>query len=350
MKLSIVVPVYNAQEILPRTIESLLYQNWMDIELILVNDGSTDQTGEVCRRYAEKEPRIRLIEQKNAGVSAARNTGIRAASGDYITFVDADDAVLPEMYTEMLVAIERTDAQLAVCGVAEQTQSGTLLGRTTHVDGVFEGKTAIGTETISLLQGHLMHSMSNKVYCLSLLRTHQLLVDPSTDLGEDLLFNLQYLRIIERMVFLEPCYFLYIHPDAGSSVTRYRPGKFAMMQKLYRETAAFARDMGCPEDSLQRVRFLFVKWTWSCYFDLYHPSCPMHAKERTLAIRETLETEELQHCAANCHLQGRMDQILASTIVKKRILRIKLLAHGIRFVKIRLGGLYSRMQNKRTHS
>lgn len=152
------------------------------------------------------------------------------------------------------------------------------------------------------------------------------------------------------MVFLEPCYFLYIHPDAGSSVTRYRPGKFAMMQKLYRETAAFAHDMGCPEDSRRQARFLFVKWTWSCYFDLYHPSCPLRAKARTLAIQETLETEELQYCAANCRLQGRMDQILAGAIVKKRILRIKLLARGIRFVKIRLGGLYSRIQNKRTNA
>ena len=350
MKLSIVVPVYNAQEVLAHTIDSVLSQNWTDIELILVNDGSTDRSGEICRNYAEKEPRIRLVEQENAGVSAARNAGIRAASGDYITFVDADDAVLPEMYTEMLGAMDRADAQLAVCGVAEQTQSGAPLGCTTHAEGVFEGKTAIGTETVSLLQEHLMHSMSNKVYCLSLLRTHKLLVDTSTDLGEDLLFNLQYLRTIERMVFLEPCYFLYIHPDAGSSVTRYRPGKFAMMQKLYRETAAFAHDMGCPEDSRRQARFLFVKWTWSCYFDLYHPSCPLRAKARTLAIQETLETEELQYCAANCRLQGRMDQILAGAIVKKRILRIKLLARGIRFVKIRLGGLYSRMQNKRTNA
>ena len=124
MKLSIVVPVYNAQEVLAHTIDSLLSQNWTDIELILVNDGSTDRSGEICRNYAEKEPRIRLVEQENAGVSAARNAGIRAASGDYITFVDADDAVLPEMYTEMLGAMDRADAQLAVCGVAEQTQSG----------------------------------------------------------------------------------------------------------------------------------------------------------------------------------------------------------------------------------
>lgn len=185
MKLSIVVPVYNAQEVLAHTIDSLLSQNWTDIELILVNDGSTDRSGEICRNYAEKEPRIRLVEQENAGVSAARNAGIRAASGDYITFVDADDAVLPEMYTEMLGAMDRADAQLAVCGVAEQTQSGAPLGCTTHAEGVFEGKTAIGTETVSLLQEHLMHSMSNKVYCLSLLRTHKLLVDTSTDLGED---------------------------------------------------------------------------------------------------------------------------------------------------------------------
>lgn len=110
---SIIIPVYNVEQYLPECLSSILCQTYKDIEIILVNDGSTDRSGELCRAAAESDNRVVLIEQKNAGLSAARNAGLDRASGEYIMFVDSDDYVSPYMVETMLKSIE--DADMVMC-------------------------------------------------------------------------------------------------------------------------------------------------------------------------------------------------------------------------------------------
>ena len=95
-KISVIIPVYNVERYLKKCLDSVLGQSMEDIEIVLVNDGSTDSSGEICRDYASKDPRIRLINQENAGLSAARNTGFSHSSGDYIIYVDSDDYIRPD--------------------------------------------------------------------------------------------------------------------------------------------------------------------------------------------------------------------------------------------------------------
>src|SRR5690554_965787 len=90
-KVSIIIPVFNVAEYLPRCIESVLNQDNIDLEVLLINDGSTDSSGEVCEEYAKNDRRIRVFHQENSGVSAARNKGVDESTGNWITFVDADD-------------------------------------------------------------------------------------------------------------------------------------------------------------------------------------------------------------------------------------------------------------------
>ena len=103
MSVSIIMPVYNAEKFLPRSIESVIHQSYRPIELILVNDGSTDSSEAICRKYALEDPRIKVLSQKNKGPAAARNRGVRQASGDFVFFLDADD-FLPEKALEILIA------------------------------------------------------------------------------------------------------------------------------------------------------------------------------------------------------------------------------------------------------
>lgn len=114
-KISIIVPVYNSSKYLRSCIDSILKQSLSDWELILVNDGSTDDSGEICDEYAVKYPAIRVIHKENAGVSEARNTGLVAATGEYVGFVDSDDTIRPEMYQEMYDAAMENDAEIVMC-------------------------------------------------------------------------------------------------------------------------------------------------------------------------------------------------------------------------------------------
>lgn len=116
MKLSIIVPVYQVEAHIDECITSILDQTFRDFELILVDDGSLDRCPAICDVYAQKDSRIRVIHQKNQGLSAARNTGLQAARGDYIEFVDSDDFIEASMYEKLLDNLEREKADISVCG------------------------------------------------------------------------------------------------------------------------------------------------------------------------------------------------------------------------------------------
>ena len=99
MKISVIVPVYNTSQFLPHCIDSILSQNFSDFELLLIDDGSTDGSGQICDAYAEKDNRIRVFHKKNGGVSSARNLGLCNAKGEWVTFVDSDDFVLNDYFS-----------------------------------------------------------------------------------------------------------------------------------------------------------------------------------------------------------------------------------------------------------
>ena len=113
--LSVIVPVYNVQDYLSRCVDSILAQSYRNLEVILVNDGSGDSSGSLCDRYAEQDPRIRVIHKENGGLSSARNAGLDVCRGDYVAFVDSDDWIEPGAYENMLQLALELDVKL-VCG------------------------------------------------------------------------------------------------------------------------------------------------------------------------------------------------------------------------------------------
>lgn len=112
---SVIVPVYNSEQYLKRCVDSILSQTYRSIELILVDDGSPDNSGRICDEYAENDSRVRVIHKANAGVSAARNSGLEVASGDYATFVDSDDYIEPDMYSDMMEKVNQYNCDVVMC-------------------------------------------------------------------------------------------------------------------------------------------------------------------------------------------------------------------------------------------
>lgn len=113
--ISVIVPVYNSEKYLKRCIDSILNQTYKAIELILVDDGSPDNCGKICDEYAKKDKRVRVIHKTNAGVSAARNSGLEIALGNYATFVDSDDYIEPEMYSNMMEKVHQYNCDVVMC-------------------------------------------------------------------------------------------------------------------------------------------------------------------------------------------------------------------------------------------
>src|SRR4051794_27224211 len=112
-RLSVVVPIYNVEEFLEPCLDSLAEQTFTDLQVVMVDDGSTDRSGAIAEAYAARDPRFELVRRPNGGLSAARNTGIEAATGDYLAFVDSDDLVTKNAYELLVGTLEETGSDLA---------------------------------------------------------------------------------------------------------------------------------------------------------------------------------------------------------------------------------------------
>ena len=115
--ISIIVPVYNAEKYLHRCVDSILAQTFTDFELLLINDGSKDNSGKICDEYAAKDPRVRVFHKENGGVSSARNMGLDNAKGEWVTFVDSDDWLVHNIYEKMLHKLVEENADLCLCDI-----------------------------------------------------------------------------------------------------------------------------------------------------------------------------------------------------------------------------------------
>lgn len=127
--ISIIMPVYNTATYLPDTLKSVMYQTYSDFELICVNDESTDDSAAVLDQYAQKDPRIKIIHQKNQGAAAARNAGLSVAAGKYIAYLDSDDCMHPHFLSTMIEALETSQADVAWCAYS-------LWGETEHIENI----------------------------------------------------------------------------------------------------------------------------------------------------------------------------------------------------------------------
>lgn len=121
-RLSIIIPVYNNENYLRPALQSVLAQTYPDFEVLVIDDGSTDGSLAICREFAQKDKRLRVIQKENGGVSSARNRGLEEAAGQYIAFVDGDDCIDPEMYTTMITILQDTGADLVDCRVIKERQ------------------------------------------------------------------------------------------------------------------------------------------------------------------------------------------------------------------------------------
>lgn len=123
-KISVIIPVYNVENYLEKCIDSIIMQTYKNLEIILVNDGSTDTSPEICEHYKIRDERITIIHQKNKGLSGARNTGIEHASGEFLLFVDSDDYILPNMIETLYTRLKMDKTEMAICSFEYVDENG----------------------------------------------------------------------------------------------------------------------------------------------------------------------------------------------------------------------------------
>ena len=216
-KVSVIIPVYNAETYIEACIRSVLCQNYANIELILINDGSSDRSGEICAEYAHKYGNIIYRHQENAGVSCARNSGLDVATGDYVIFVDSDDKLKSNMVASLVDAMKNEDVDLSICGYDTVRSEGVT---PTKIDG----QTVFGQDKLAeYFAEHFAEATTSAVFCKMYKRSFiQHRFHSELSMGEDLLFNLEYIRNISSVAAISQTLYSYNKTNNNALTRNYK--------------------------------------------------------------------------------------------------------------------------------
>lgn len=230
--ISFIVPVYNAQQWLDKCIESITGQTFCDIEIILINDGSTDHSGAICDEYPPKDTRIKVIHKPNGGVSSARNAGLEKAEGEYVIFVDSDDRIRPDMAEILLGYGKRFAADCIICGVTQD--SGTIWRP--QKNKLYNDIQEVKEELPVLIDTELLSIPFNKLFKRNLI-TKPFRADMG--FGEDLVFSLDYLDNCNNILFITESPYLHNNLNTASIVHKYSAGRFHDIEMFQQRILAF---------------------------------------------------------------------------------------------------------------
>lgn len=232
-KVSVIVPVYNAEHIISSCIESVLYQDYSNFELIIINDGSTDNSLMIISKYAEKDTRIRIISQENSGVSIARNVGIENSTGDYITFLDSDDRYAPGYISRMVAVSEKYNSDLVICGYLTTPEKKEVnIGNHTY-----ESLAGLECEFVSLRESGILNAPWNKLFKRDLICSK---FNRNICLGEDLLFVYDYLHGCKKISIISDCLYVYTSPGINNLTQKYHENGFEMEELIFYADSEFA--------------------------------------------------------------------------------------------------------------
>lgn len=289
--ISIIVPIYNAENTLPRCIESMQAQTYGDFELILVNDGSKDDSLAVCRRYEAKDNRIIVIDQPNGGVAAARNVSLDAAKGEYLYCIDPDDHAEPQLLEKMLAL----QADLVICSYQIDG-----LNSQGEVISTVEKRVDTRADTVEqLMRGDtkLLFPLWNKLFKRSYIEEHHIRFLPLS-FWEDACFIWEYLKYAEKICCIDtPLYHYTVQKDKQSlSRPKYVPDRKRYYLSLFRTQDEMCRYRGITDEALMRGNYVRLCYniTSDLIGNIHRADSGMSAADRVEYIRGVCSEPEVR--------------------------------------------------------
>lgn len=294
--ISVIVPVYNAERYLERCISSIVSQSYDNLEILLVNDGSTDRSRSICEKWSKKDARILYLEKKNSGVSATRNAGLKIAKGEYIVFLDSDDYMLTEMCRTLYQKLVETDADCVICSILEPNNN--IWGCSSDID--YTSLDNLKKDYIALQQTELLSPCWNKIYKKSLIKSY---FPEDMSFGEDLVFCLDYLKQCRLVSFIQDTLIFHEKENENSLVRKVDLNRLLDIERVLEKTISFCGDNQTVQLYDKYVRDLSV------YSRLYmmNPTMGYTAKVDELEIwRNQSKIELLDISDLSCHWKVKL--------------------------------------------
>lgn len=311
MKLSIIVPVYNAQDRLQQCLDSILEQTWKDFELILINDGSKDNSLSICRDYEKKDNRVVVIDKENGGAGEARNAGLDRAGGDYVLFIDADDTVIPEMAERMLFLMEK-GTDLVCCAHQEQTEGKkeiTLRKYSLESDPwVTDDLSACFLE---MDRGNHFCYLWNKLFKRSIIFDNRIRFHNRFITGEDLDFVLQYYGHISCCTVTNFAPYIYYSNGTNSLCARYKKGLYEMVSELSEERMQMYRRLGQLEIEAGKRTYQdsHINYLHSCIPNMFRMNADLSREDRIKLMEQLYHDEKLREYMPTFKPKNRIEKV-----------------------------------------
>ena len=285
--ISIIVPIYNAEQFLRECIDSILSQNYSNIEIILVNDGSRDGSLNICQSYDDS--RIVLIDKENAGVSSARNAGLKVAKGEYIAFIDADDTLPVNALSLLLESLERYQVDLVVGSFMFQYGNVCRSHSARLVSGVYSFESLLSDFIDDgTLSGFILGSVCGVLYKKSIIELHRLFFNSDVKNNEDGLFNFEYALKAENVLILDECVYYYRQYNTSISASRQLSYDFNELIKKYLEEVVCDKDKYNFEIQFERRNVSLALW------DILKYPCQMDLRTGVKFINQRLKEKEVR--------------------------------------------------------
>ncbi len=304
-RISVIIPVYNSEKFIERTVNSVLNQTFDDFEIILVDDGSSDNSLKVINTLAMKDKRIKAIHQENSGVSNARNTGMMHSSGKYFIFCDSDDEFLPDAFQVYMTNLCEFDYDLIISGFQKTYISPT--GGTEVVSrkltysrerNVFSSKKEV-VENLKDITGidlavykvNIFNSVCNKIFKAETIRENKLLFPEGIPMGEDYRFNLAYLDCVNSALIISDITYNYI-VNTSSATFRFRESDFKIRCKTLDISRKFHLKNGY--DVAQNIYLLLIKTTYSAFANMYLKDNSNSKEENRRFFSNVLKSDDIR--------------------------------------------------------
>lgn len=310
-KISIIMPVYNTGEYLHKCIQSILAQTLKEFELIIINDGSTDNSGEICDEYAKSDSRIKVIHKINEGVSVARNVGISVADGEYITFVDSDDWIEADMYSELYNYAKVYNADIVMCDAITKYGDNRIDENDT-ITLIDDTKLLLKSDFTSEILCEMAGAAWRCIYKNSLLTENNIAFPVGIPISEDRIFNIYAFGIAGSVYYIKkPYYNRFIRP--GSAVTGYRKN---MIDCVINARSGIMKAIDDVWNGNENFKLQYEKQTVALTYasinNEFYKDSKSNIKEKYMNIKEICNNETVINSIKNTNSKDLRSRLILS--------------------------------------
>lgn len=324
--ISVIIPIYNAQSRLEQCVKSIMSQTYTNLEICLIDDGSTDKSGTICDQLADEDSRIKAFHKKNGGVSTARNIGLKEATGDYIVFVDADDYMVSEGIEKMLQAVTMEDCDIAIAGKNIDFYGNQLLRQPLKKSKILKNKQECANELLYLNKTSNFDILWNKIYSADFIKKNALYFDEGVTESEDLLFNIDFFLCKPKVSLIQDTYYCYYKGVEETIVSRYDPDMYEVMKMRAGRLAELFQfyELDTIQEVIQWQKQAYLESIFNATVNIFRKGSTMRYIERYRFIKNLYCDIKLQESIQQTFITGERRVVKMFAVLYKYRMTITL--------------------------